>query len=1036
MFYDPRGHLIRTVRPDRSEEVVVPGVPVDLTDPTRYRPTPWESYSYDGNDNAGRTHPTASAGYATHWNTPASQLVDALGRVVESARRLVDRATVTRTRYDIDGNVVEVTDPLGRVASRAGYDLLKRAWRTELLDAGVVRQVFDPVGGVVERRDAKEARTLTGYDALNRPVRVWAGDRAGGPVTLRQLVHHGDAAPGLGRAAAAAANLLGTPYLAYDDAGLVTIVGRDLHGNAVQTERRVLATGVLLSGLPGAGGDWSGTGYGVDWSGADPDALLDPTRYQVTSRFDAIGRRTAVTCPTDVEQRRTTVTAGYDRAGRVTTLAVDGKPYLRQALYDAKGRRVLAVLGNGVMTRYNYNPDTFRLERLRSETCAARAGDTAGWRPTGTVHQDHGYRYDLVGNLLTLFDRTPGCGVPPGDPDALDRRFGYDPLYRLVSATGRECAVSTPLPWTDIPRCTDVTRTRAYTESYDYTDAGGLFHLLHLVAAPSSGFARDFTPVPGGNHLASMTTGGTTYEYHYDPCGNLLTEAGSRHHEWDHANRMVTFRTQPAGSGAEPSVYAQYRYDAAGQRVVKLRRDQGGGLAVTVHIGDLFERLVLTSATGAQTVHDTVHVVDSARRIALKRIGPPVPDDVAPAVLYPLGDHLGSVAAVLDDAGGLVNREEYTPYGETSFGSYAKKRYRFTGKERDEESGLNYHGARYYAPWLARWTSPDPLGIADGPDVYAYVRGNPLRNVDPGGTETTPSDARWDKNRQNDTRRKARERASAQREAAEAGKAPDPMVTREATAKAATGRSPVQQHHHADIENAKTLAGADAKAVGDTRRMSSLWSTEDRVVYGGIGDTPAWSPGFTGDTYTHHNVADRIDAAEQVQRPATAQGHIGAADAGKARLPATVDMTERARMDWTRTELKGPPVDPATGIVVQAEKAVEATGTRWGRQKGAIRLPEIKLGSLRGSGLTAAVHLAGFGANLAISYATNALSMALTTSTADLNAKEQEQVGTVLGALPPGADVVVAAESSLLAKIFSAVIDDHTVANMYGVPYH
>jgi RHS repeat-associated protein len=1036
MFYDPRGHLIRTVRPDRSEEVVVPGVPVDLTDPTRYRPTPWESYAYDSNDNAGRTHPTASAGYATHWNTPASQLVDALGRVVESARRLAGRAVVTRTRYDIDGNVVEVIDPLGRVASRAAYDLLKRVWRTKLLDAGVVRQVCDPVGGVVERRDAKGARTLTGYDALNRPVRVWAGDLAEDPVTLRQLVYHGDATPDLGRAAAAAANLLGTPYLAYDDAGLVTTVRRDLHGNPVQTERRVLATDVLLSTLPGAGGDWSGTGYRADWSGTDPDALLDPTRYEVTSRFDAIGRRTAVTCPTDVEQRRTTVTAGYDRAGRVTAVAVDGKPYLRQALYDAHGHRVLAVLGNGVMIRYAYDPDTFRLERLRSEMCAERAGDT-GWRPAGTVHQDHGYRYDLVGNLLTLFDRTPGCGVPPGAPDALDRQFGYDPLYRLVSATGRECAVSTPPPWTDIPRCTDVTRTRAYTESYDYTDAGGLLHLAHLVAtAPSSGFARDFVPVPGSNQLAVMTTGGATYDYHYDQCGNLLTEAGSRHHEWDHANRLATFRTQPAGSSAEPSVYAQYRYDAAGQRVVKVRRDQGGALAVTVYIGDLFERLVLMSATGTQTVHDTVHVVDSARRVALKRIGPSVPDDPAPAVLYPLVDHLGSATAVLDDTGALVNREEYTPYGETSFGSYARKRYRFTGKERDEESSLNYHGARYYAPWLARWTSPDPLGIADSPDVYAYVQDNPLRNVDPRGTETTPSDARWDKNRQNDTRRKARERASAQREAAAAGKTPDPMAAREATAKAATGRSPVQQHHHADIENAKRLAGADPKAVGDTRRMSSLWSTEDRVAYGGMGDTPAWSSGFTGDRYTHHNVADRIDAAEQAQRPSTAADHIQAAAAGKARLPATVDMTERARMDWTRTVPKGPPVDEATGLVVRAEKAVEAAGIRWGRQKGAIKLPEIKLGSLSGGGLTAVVDTAHFAAGLALSYATNALSMALMSSAADLNEKQREQMGTALGALPPGADVVAAGNASLLARIFSAVIDDHTVANMYGVSYH
>src|SRR5262249_2365740 len=155
-----------------------------------------------------------------------------------------------------------------------------------------------------------------------------------------------------------------------------------------------------------------------------------------------------------------------------------------------------------------------------------------------------------------------------------------------------------------------------YTESYSYDDVGGLLRLAHLYAGSSSGFARDFTPVGGSNRLSTMTTGGTTYNYTYDPCGNLLTESTSRHHEWDHANRLATFRTHPAGSMAEPSVYAQYRYDSAGQRVLKVRRNQGGALAVTIYLGNLFERLVLTSPTGSRTTHDTVHVVDAASRVA------------------------------------------------------------------------------------------------------------------------------------------------------------------------------------------------------------------------------------------------------------------------------------------------------------------------------------------------------------------------------------------------------------------------------------
>ena len=100
---------------------------------------------------------------------------------------------------------------------------------------------------------------------------------------------------------------------------------------------------------------------------------------------------------------------------------------------------------------------------------------------------------------------------------------------------------------------------------------------------------------------------------------------------------------------------------------------------------------------------------------------------------YHLADHLGSSNVVLDASGSLVNREEFSPYGETSFGSFAKKRYRFTGKERDEESGLNYHGARYYAAWLARWVSCDPAGTVDGPNLYQYVKSNPINGTDATG---------------------------------------------------------------------------------------------------------------------------------------------------------------------------------------------------------------------------------------------------------------------------------------------------------------
>src|SRR5437763_3829170 len=122
--------------------------------------------------------------------------------------------------------------------------------------------------------------------------------------------------------------------------------------------------------------------------------------------------------------------------------------------------------------------------------------------------------------------------------------------------------------------------------------------------------------------------------------------------------------------------------------------------------------------------------MDHEKRIALVGVGNRFPGYTTPSVKFHLGDHLGSSNVMVDDTGSLINREEYTPYGETSFGSFARKRYRYTGKERDEESGLNYHSARYYAPWLGRWTSCDPIGLKGGINLYFYVSNSPLKNID------------------------------------------------------------------------------------------------------------------------------------------------------------------------------------------------------------------------------------------------------------------------------------------------------------------
>ena len=66
------------------------------------------------------------------------------------------------------------------------------------------------------------------------------------------------------------------------------------------------------------------------------------------------------------------------------------------------------------------------------------------------------------------------------------------------------------------------------------------------------------------------------------------------------------------------------------------------------------------------------------------------------------------------------------------------KRYRYTGKERDDETGLNYHEARYYAPSLGRWTACDPDGMNDGSNMYTYVGQNPVLFNDSSGRAREP----------------------------------------------------------------------------------------------------------------------------------------------------------------------------------------------------------------------------------------------------------------------------------------------------------
>jgi RHS repeat-associated protein len=141
---------------------------------------------------------------------------------------------------------------------------------------------------------------------------------------------------------------------------------------------------------------------------------------------------------------------------------------------------------------------------------------------------------------------------------------------------------------------------------------------------------------------------------------------------------------------------------------------------------------------------ESLHLVEGDQRVLL--VDDVITREGAPATVtlqrYQYGNHLQSVGMELDDQAALVSYEEYHPYGTTAYRALRDavevppKRYRYTGMERDEESGLCCHGARYYAPWLGRWTAADPIDVRGGANLFEYADGSPIANADRAGTQT------------------------------------------------------------------------------------------------------------------------------------------------------------------------------------------------------------------------------------------------------------------------------------------------------------
>jgi RHS repeat-associated protein len=132
----------------------------------------------------------------------------------------------------------------------------------------------------------------------------------------------------------------------------------------------------------------------------------------------------------------------------------------------------------------------------------------------------------------------------------------------------------------------------------------------------------------------------------------------------------------------------------------------------------------------------------TSRRYVLARLDEPLAEEIA-GLTFLHTDGLQSLVATTDPVGAVLNQYSYSAYGVHSASDASG--FGFTGRGRDEATGLYYYRARYYDTLIGRFISEDPIHFNGGVNFYAYVRNRPVSRVDPFGLADVKCTACGDK---------------------------------------------------------------------------------------------------------------------------------------------------------------------------------------------------------------------------------------------------------------------------------------------------
>ena len=390
-------------------------------------------------------------------------------------------------------------------------------------------------------------------------------------------------------------------------------------------------------------------------------------------------------------------------------LTLPGEKWGHSPFFHGAGGRLSAVQEEESSRSFSYNS----LGQLTAET-----------RTLGTVTATIGYGYNASTGELASMTYPSGRMVS----------FAHNAAGQItgIQVDGVPLASSIEyLPFGPVKRATlgtlslgrsydrryQVSRIQAGPLDYTYTrDKAGQVLAVTNLPSPTTADITETAAIEGDSNRITGLTGATAKSYSYDATGNIIID-GTLAYTWDALNRLV--KVEQAGA-----VVATYGYDSQNRRIRKSVGDR------TIHYHyDMNNLLIAETLADGTPLRDYFYL--GGEPLALLEY------KTNPGTYYFLNDHLGTPQQLVKPDGTVVWKAAYLPYGvaQMQLGTITNN-LRFPGQYFDSETGLHYNWHRFYDPGTGRYISADPIGLAGGMNLYAYVQNDPVNWVDPWGLYT------------------------------------------------------------------------------------------------------------------------------------------------------------------------------------------------------------------------------------------------------------------------------------------------------------